>query len=409
MIYVKKTSTFLACVLGFIFTLSNVAIGQESEPDLLSFAHGALPVLIDTGDANLRVGMEHAIAIIDGNPGGFVATLKPATTNDSIEIVYELPAPTRFNRFAVPNVLETPSPSQTFIKTIEVWGSVEGPDGEYAMLAHSELSVHEARGQVTELSMAPDHPEVRWVSLRLRDGINIETEKSFLEFSELIGNGVQQEPELSDTFSGVWAGRGVKLELKQDRTSVSGCYDTNGIVSGTVEGRVLRALGKNDAGIASQFILIATDDGSISGLRSTNGAPFKPYNGEASTKAPVCLPKEPASLGCGSIVHGIGFNFDSADIRPSSQPIITSLYEGLAQENVTSIEIIGHSSSEGAEGYNRDLSKRRAASVVATLVKLGLGESLLSASGRGEDDPIASNNDEAGRSLNRRVEIKCVD
>ena len=70
--------------------------------------------------------------------------------------------------------------------------------------------------------------------------------------------------------------------------------------------------------------------------------------------------------------------------------------------------IIGHSSSEGADDYNRALSERRAASVVAALIGLGMNDSALSAVGRGEDEPIASNDDEAGRSLNRRVEVRCA-
>lgn len=81
-------------------------------------------------------------------------------------------------------------------------------------------------------------------------------------------------------------------------------------------GNVLRAIGANNAGIPSQFVLIATEDGAIRGLRSTNGAPFKPYDGDASSKPPKCLPQEPPTLGCGSIVHGIGFDFDSDVIRP---------------------------------------------------------------------------------------------
>jgi outer membrane protein OmpA-like peptidoglycan-associated protein len=242
----------------------------------------------------------------------------------------------------------------------------------------------------------------------LSGGIDVQRDKMFLEFSELIGTGSQQEPPLSDRFAGVWSGRGVKLELEQSGATVMGCYDGNSLLKGTVQGNVLRALGRDDAGIPSQFILIASQDGSIRGLRSTNGAPFKQYDGDVSTKAPSCLTPEPPKLGCGSIVHGIRFDFDSDVIRPSSDAVIADLFSGLSQDGRTGIQIIGHSSSEGAEDYNRDLSQRRAASVVDALVALGLNASDISASGRGEDDPIASNADEAGRSLNRRVEVQCA-
>jgi len=53
------------------------------------------------------------------------------------------------------------------------------------------------------------------------------------------------------------------------------------------------------------------------------------------------------------------------------------------------------------------LSERRAAAVVAALVQRDVAAPRLSAVGRGEAAPIASNDDEAGRSLNRRVEVRC--
>ena len=80
----------------------------------MTFAQGVLPVAIDTGGADLRVTPAQAIAAIDGNPVGFVMTPRFGAPTDTVEITYAPPAPTRFDRFAVPNVLETPSPSQTF-------------------------------------------------------------------------------------------------------------------------------------------------------------------------------------------------------------------------------------------------------------------------------------------------------
>lgn len=363
---------------------------------------------ISTGDADLRTDMTHAIGLIDGNPNGFVVTPRPGTATDSVEIVYVLPALTRFERFAVPNVRETPSPSQTFFRKVEVLGSSESPDGPFAVLAQGELVMHEERGSVTELAVMPDQPEVLWVKLRLTDGVSVEVEKTFFEFSELIGNGVQRAQQPSAGFSGVWEGRGVDIELAQEGASVTGCYDQGNRLAGTVQGKVLRALGTDDAGVESQFILIANDDGALRGLRSSNGAPFKPYDGEPSANAPVCLPPEAPAIGCGSIVHGIGFDFDSAVIRDESQPLIVALYDGLSASGADAVQIIGHSSSEGAEDYNRDLSQRRANSVVEALVALGMDASQLTAAGHGEDEPIASNDDEAGRSLNRRVEIVCA-
>lgn len=404
--YFSATAAALITTLFFSEPLS--AEEELAAPDLMSFAHGVLPVSVDTGDAALRTGMTEAVSLIDGNTVGFVLTPRPGTSADVVEIVYALPAPTRFERFAVPNIRETPSPSQTFIRVVEVSGASESADGPYALLARGELSTHSTSGDVTELTLEQDQPDVLWVRVRLWDGISVERDQTFFEFSELIGNGTQHPPPLSDRFSGVWDGRGVDIELMQEGPTVTGCYDRGSLLTGTVDGNVLRAIGHNDAGIESQFIAIVAEDGALHGLRSTNGAPFHPYDGQQSAEAPICLDPEPPTLGCGAIVHGIGFDFDSAVIRPESDAILASLFDGLSHEGDRRIEIIGHSSSEGQADYNRDLSQRRAEAVVAALVALGLEPSRISANGRGEDDPIASNENEAGRSMNRRVEVQCL-
>ncbi|MEO0329870.1 MAG: OmpA family protein [Pseudomonadota bacterium] len=397
-------------VFATLFTVlvSNTASAQtQTATDLMNLAQGVLPVGITAGAEEMRITQEHVISAIDGNPKRYVAMGKPAAAGQFVEFLYALPAGTIFSAFSVPNVKETPSPSQTFFKLIEVLGSSQGPDGPFAVLARAEVAASASKGEVTQLQMAPDQAKVGWIKLRLADGVDVQRYQTFLEFSELSGHGVQDEPDLSTGFSGVWRGRGVKLELEQEGATVTGCYDGNAMLSGTVHGNVLRALGQNDAGISSQFILVAAGDGSLRGLRSTNGAPFKPYNGDASDATASCLEPEPPKLGCGSVLHGIQFDFDSDVIRPSSQVLLADLYNGLSDAGAASVQIVGHSSSEGADDYNRDLSERRAGSVVAALVALGMDGSVMSAVGRGEDEPIASNEDEAGRSLNRRVEVRC--
>ncbi|MDJ0821233.1 MAG: OmpA family protein [Paracoccaceae bacterium] len=398
---------FTFAALFTVLFADTISAQTQAEPDLMNFAQGVLPLEISVGAEELRIKPEHAIAAIDGNHKRFVAMGKPANAGQFVEFVYALPAGTTFSAFSVPNVKETPSPSQTFFKTIEVLGSPQGTNGPFVLLARGEVASSAEEGDITQLQMEPQQPKVEWVKLRMTDGVDVQRDQTFLEFSELIGHGVQDEPELSTGFSGVWRGRGVKLELEQEGATVTGCYDGNAMLSGTMHGNVLRALGQNDAGISSQFILIASEDGSIRGLRSTNGAPFKSYDGDVSDAAAACFESEQPKLGCGSVLHGIQFDFDSDVIRPSSRVVLADLYNGLSEAGASSVRIVGHSSSEGADDYNRDLSQRRAASVVSALVALGMEASVLSAVGRGEDDPIASNEDEAGRSLNRRVEVRC--
>lgn len=393
-----------------IATAPGLAVAQDTPPrvDLMTFAQGVLPVSISSGADETRVASGQAIALIDGNPVKVSMTPKPGSAGTTLTIVYALPAPTRFDRFAVPEVRETPSPSQTFFSMVEVSGAADSANGPFVPLANGVLAEHAGRGEVTELTVVDAPPEVSWVRLTLSGGLDLQRDQTFFEFSELIGNGTQQPVANAQGFDGVWTGRGVNIELAQEGVTVTGCYDKKDKLTGTVDGRVLRALGSDDAGVQTQFILIADENGALKGLRSTNGAPFRDYNGDPSEKAPVCLAPEPPKLGCGAVVHGIGFDYDSDVLRPESAPILQAMYDGLSSEAEARISIVGHSSSEGAEDYNRGLSERRAASVVAALVGLGLDPGRLAAAGKGEDEPIASNDDEAGRSLNRRVEVVCA-
>ena len=409
-------AALVTCVLALVSTLpANPAAApvlqnpQESriEPDLLTLAHGVVPISIGGAGAEMGADFSHAIRFIDGDPGGFTVVNR-ATEETDTEFVYALPASTTFSRLAVPNVLETPSPSQTFTRFVEVYGSVEGPEGPWTLLASKTLETHSERGQVTELDMAAQLP-VSWVRLRLVGGIEILSENMFFEFGEIIGNGSQETPELLDSFTGSWWDRGVRITLFQDGPAVTGCYDDGSPVEGTVTGNLLKATGIGTGdGVVSHFILGVTDAGEIRGVRSTNGAPFNLYEGvPAQARKVECAEPTDHPLGCGSVIHGISFDFDSAVLRPESAPILGKLAEGLAVDESSRISIEGHTSSEGDEAYNQGLSERRAQAVVGGLVARGIESSRLSAGGHGESLPIASNDTENGRAMNRRVEVKC--
>jgi OOP family OmpA-OmpF porin len=234
--------------------------------------------------------------------------------------------------------------------------------------------------------------------------------KMFFEFSEIIGNGTQETATAAAHFTGGWRTRALRLQLKQEGPVVSGCYDRGGDLTGTVTGNILRATGVNRFDKApSSFIVSLAGDGSIRGVRSDNGGPFAYYTVETAPAGMEfeCGQPAPPALGCGSIIHGINFDFDSAVIRPDSNAVLAQLNKGLAADARSRITIEGHTSSEGSDEYNLRLSDLRARAVVADLAARGLAKSRLSAVGVGESRPIATNNDENGRSLNRRVEVRC--
>ena len=389
-------------------TVHAVADDEAVAIDYLTFAQGAVPISIGGAGANLGATFEHAVKNIDGNPGHFSFISKADSATDT-EFIYELPALTTFERFAVTDVNETPSPSQTFTKDVEVFGSTAGPGGGWELLASATLETHEARGLVTEIPVVSTTP-VRWVKVRLVGGIEILTEQSFFEFSEIIGNGSQETPDLADYFGGIWDPPGPPIELKQDGATVTGCYDRNATLNGTVTGNILRARGiAPDDSVITFFILGVVGDSLLRGVRSTNGGPFRLYTGPAAPEGTTtdCSEVPEPVLGCGSIIHGINFDFDSATIRPDSEPVLAKLFDGLQADADATIVIEGHTSSEGSDTYNQTLSERRAQSVVDDLVRRGLDAGRITAAGKGEAESIASNADESGRSLNRRVEVEC--
>lgn len=71
----------------------------------------------------------------------------------------------------------------------------------------------------------------------------------------------------------------------------------------------------------------------------------------------------------------------------------------------TTVDVIGHADSVGSDEYNLDLSRRRAGNVASILQSGGVSSARLLADGRGERDPIASNETDSGRAQNRRVEV----
>lgn len=404
-IFGQPAAAVVAAMLAFS---SASTAASPPEHDLLDFAAGAIPVAVG-GDADaLKVGMDAALAVIDGSPGGFVLTPKPGERDTEVTITYQLPALTTFAAFAVPSVLETPSPFQTFFREVVVTGSDQGPSGPFEILGQVALAPHAQAGLSTRFEATASRP-VRWVRVSLRGGLDVQRDLTFFEFSEIIGLGVQEDVPLLDRFTSVWKGRGVLIELRQDGARVRGCYDRLGDLEGSVSGNLLRATGtQRSSGVPSTFVLTVTDDGALLGVRSTNGAPFRLQAADpAPTVLAECSDSPPPPPGCGSTLHGIRFGFDSAAISPDSAPMLDALASGLRDDPAAAILVVGHTSSEGAEDYNRDLSRRRAEAVVTALVGRGIEASRLAARGIGEDRPIADNTTEAGRSLNRRVEIEC--
>jgi outer membrane protein OmpA-like peptidoglycan-associated protein len=102
----------------------------------------------------------------------------------------------------------------------------------------------------------------------------------------------------------------------------------------------------------------------------------------------------------------VTFDTNSVVVRPGLYSELDRIARVMNQYPNTLIRVEGHTDSKGSNEYNMDLSNRRANSVRSLLVQRGIAGSRIEVVGFGETMPVASNNTEAGRQKNRRVEIK---
>ena len=107
-----------------------------------------------------------------------------------------------------------------------------------------------------------------------------------------------------------------------------------------------------------------------------------------------------------ALVYGIYFDTDSANVKDNSAEALKAISDLLASHPELDLYVVGHTDDTGDGGYNLNLSSRRAASVVGSLTKTySVGSDRLKPAGVGPYAPVAGNESEADRALNRRVEL----
>lgn len=116
----------------------------------------------------------------------------------------------------------------------------------------------------------------------------------------------------------------------------------------------------------------------------------------------------PMELGQIVRLNNIFFDFAKSTLEPESEPELRRVAELLRSNPNMCLEIDGHTDDVGSAEDNLRLSKDRAAAVTGFLESLGIGKERLVADGFGEARPVSGNEDERGRSMNRRVEFKII-
>lgn len=120
---------------------------------------------------------------------------------------------------------------------------------------------------------------------------------------------------------------------------------------------------------------------------------------------PVAVVEEVVAAEPVRVELDVKFDFDKSVVKEESQADIKALADFMGQYPQTSTVVEGHTDSKGTDAYNQGLSERRANAVRDVLVnQYGVGGDRVSAVGYGESKPVADNDSDEGRAVNRRVE-----
>lgn len=114
------------------------------------------------------------------------------------------------------------------------------------------------------------------------------------------------------------------------------------------------------------------------------------------------------NAGATAVLNNIFFDFDKYELQEKSKTELNNVIKFLKEKPSIKVEIGGHTDSDGSAAYNKQLSLKRAQSVVSYLVEKGINKSRLTEKGYGADNPIKENNSEENKQANRRIEFKII-
>jgi outer membrane protein OmpA-like peptidoglycan-associated protein len=105
------------------------------------------------------------------------------------------------------------------------------------------------------------------------------------------------------------------------------------------------------------------------------------------------------------VLKGVTFETNKSTLRDESETILTRAYNAMVANPSVRVEISGHTDNVGSEQANQTLSLKRAQAVRSWLVQKGIASNRMKTVGKGMDEPVASNDTDAGRAENRRIEF----
>jgi len=187
-----------------------------------------------------------------------------------------------------------------------------------------------------------------------------------------------------------------------NRTAVGGAI---GAVAGGVLGNRLDKKGSRTGGTVAGAAIGAAIGGGVGYALDSQEKAFEEELADERAANEIEIERVRDDLLKLTLDSEVSFDYNSAAIKPAFQQSLTKLANVLIKYDRNRVTVVGHTDSTGSDAYNQDLSIRRASSVVDALEDRGVERGTLGTEGRGEREPRADNGTEAGRQLNRRVEI----
>lgn len=185
-------------------------------------------------------------------------------------------------------------------------------------------------------------------------------------------------------------------EKKVSRTAIGGVGGAavGYLLGGLIGGKTARIVGAGIGGVAGGVVGYKMDQQIKELKEKTAGSGVDVTEVDNGSAILVNLP------------DGVTFAVNSTTISPAFQVTLDQIAQSLKDYPESLVDVYGHTDSTGSDAYNQDLSERRARSVAGYLAMRGVSSARIRSQGFGEQYPVASNDTEEGRALNRRVEIK---
>jgi outer membrane protein OmpA-like peptidoglycan-associated protein len=237
----------------------------------------------------------------------------------------------------------------------------------------------ETASQIKTVQIKTTAPVVKTVEMKQRETAEIQSNATIVR-----GKVIDAETKLPLVAEVVLADNTTAEQLEEHKTDTTGAFST------------FMPSGKNyNFSVQKEGYLFHSENFDIP---QANG--FQQFD--------LVVELKKINIGSKVVLRNIFFDFDKATLRKESTAELENLLEIMQEMPKLKIEISGHTDSKGSAEYNKTLSAKRAKAVVDYLIAKGIAADRMRSAGYGKERPMATNDTDAGRQLNRRTEFEII-